>query len=264
MGAVDGEKLVAALLDRVLEGETGATPRPPVAEPETAVELSTSTPAVHGERPSYADRPRREERMERRPRRDGRDRERDRDRPRDRPVGELRAEDRGPRPDDRGPPREDRGPRGPRPERDRDRDRDRGRGSRPARASSPPGEAKEFWEVWSEEVGRTAGPHEAAPAPAGEEPAPPAPSAIDAAAASGQTRLYLNVGRKDGASEGDVAALIAETGVAVGPGDLDVMNTHTYVNVAAGDAERLVAALTGKQHNGRALVCEPARPPRRR
>ena len=37
------------------------------------------------------------------------------------------------------------------------------------------------------------------------------------------------------------------------------MNTHTYLNVAPGDAERICAALTGKELGGRQLVCEPAK-----
>jgi hypothetical protein len=42
-----------------------------------------------------------------------------------------------------------------------------------------------------------------------------------------------------------------------------VMNTHTYLNVAPGDAERITAALTGKEMGGRQLVCETAKPRRR-
>jgi hypothetical protein len=80
----------------------------------------------------------------------------------------------------------------------------------------------------------------------------------------GQARLYLNLGRKDGASEADVAGLLTSEGITLPAGDIDVMNTHTYLNVAAADAERLCAALSGKEHNGRPLVCEPARPPKRR
>ena len=41
------------------------------------------------------------------------------------------------------------------------------------------------------------------------------------------------------------------------------MNTHTYLNVAPGDAERVIAALTGKELGGRQLICEPAKPRRR-
>jgi hypothetical protein len=199
------------------------------------------------------------------------------DRPRDDRPRDDRPRDDRPRDDrprearpDRGP-RDDRGPRGPRP----DRNRDLGRGGRPLRGATPPAEGKEFWEVWSEEVGRTnpegvegvEGVEGAAPPAArstvvaGDEAAPPFPPDPGD---NGQARLYLNLGRKDGASEGDVSGLIAAEGITVGPGDLDVMNTHTYVNVPAGEAERLRQALSGKEHNGRTLVCEPARPPRRR
>jgi hypothetical protein len=43
---------------------------------------------------------------------------------------------------------------------------------------------------------------------------------------------------------------------------LEVMNTHTYVNVPARDGDRVVAALTGKQLGDRDLVCERAKPRR--
>jgi hypothetical protein len=117
-------------------------------------------------------------------------------------------------------------------------------------------------------VGRTpvsAGEEGATPPPPPPEGGPPAPFPVVVEGAdAGQARLYLNLGRKDGASEGDVAGLLAAEGVTVGPGDLDVMNTHTYVNVPGPEAERLCTSLSSKQHNGRALLCERARPPRRR
>ena len=34
------------------------------------------------------------------------------------------------------------------------------------------------------------------------------------------------------------------------------MNTHTYLNVAPADADRIFAALTGKEIGGRQLICE--------
>jgi ATP-dependent RNA helicase DeaD len=349
MGAVDGEKIVAGLLQaferdagpivaRVAEPEPVAAPAPRAPEPREPRAYGEAPPPPREPR-AYGDdggRGRRDDRERRpRPSRDGRERERDRSPRPERPMSEARPEgprpddrgprpeglrpddrgprpdDRGPRPDDRGPRSEDRGPRpedrgprpedrGPRPEGPRPEDRgprpedrgppreaggpsrgprpdrgDRGRGGRPPRGPSAPGETKEFWEVWSEEVGRTSGPAAAGDATVGgdtvvvedaplpREAAPPAPPRAELSD-SGQARLYLNLGRKDGASEGDVVGLLATEGVTVGPGDLDVMNTHTYVNVPPADAERLCAALAGKQHNGRALVCEPARPPRRR
>jgi hypothetical protein len=41
------------------------------------------------------------------------------------------------------------------------------------------------------------------------------------------------------------------------------MNTHSYINVPAGEAERLCMALSGRDRQGRKLSCEPARPRRR-
>jgi hypothetical protein len=98
----------------------------------------------------------------------------------------------------------------------------------------------------------------------GEVVAPAAPPPLPHQPAPGQARLYLNLGRKDGASDDDVASLLGGEGLTVPAGDIEVMNTHTYVNVEAGLAERLCAALTGKEHAGRRLLCEPARPPKRR
>ena len=77
-------------------------------------------------------------------------------------------------------------------------------------------------------------------------------------------RLYLNLGRKDGVSSDEVLALLTSEGVALSVRDIDLMNTHSYVNVGAADAERLCRALTEREHNGRKLLCETARPPRRR
>jgi hypothetical protein len=44
---------------------------------------------------------------------------------------------------------------------------------------------------------------------------------------------------------------------------MDIMNTHTYLNVPPADADRVCAALTGKQIAGRDIVCERAKPRRR-
>jgi hypothetical protein len=45
--------------------------------------------------------------------------------------------------------------------------------------------------------------------------------------------------------------------------EVEVMNTHTYLNVAPADADRVVASITGKELGGRQLICEPAKPRRR-
>ena len=171
----------------------------------------------------------------------------------------------GPR-EDRGGPRDDRGPRGRRPER---------RGPAPLRNDAPPTE-KEFWEVWSEEREQAgARPDEAAARPAalasregasGETPgpviSPPRPRPSDELP-PGTARLYLNLGRKDGAAERDVMDLLSAHANLALPAELDIMNTHTYINVPAEDAGRVCEALTGKELAGRALICEPAKPRRR-
>ena len=81
--------------------------------------------------------------------------------------------------------------------------------------------------------------------------------------APGTARLYLNLGRKDGASERDVSDLLASHVSLASPPVLDIMNTHTYINVPSEDSARVCDALTGKELAGRALVCEPAKPRRR-
>jgi hypothetical protein len=45
---------------------------------------------------------------------------------------------------------------------------------------------------------------------------------------------------------------------------MDVMNTHTYINVAVDDADRICLALTGKELGARELLCERAKPRRSR
>ncbi|HXI55890.1 MAG TPA: DbpA RNA binding domain-containing protein, partial [Polyangia bacterium] len=132
-----------------------------------------------------------------------------------------------------------------------------------------------FWEVWSEEKAAQA----ASPSPpedAVQEVAngqAPAPREIDRSAGFGPeaapapegdvARLYLNLGRKDGAAENEIQDLLAtHAGVSSVLG-MDVMNTHTYINVPTADADRICAALTGKELGARELVCERAKPRRR-
>jgi len=164
--------------------------------------------------------------------------------------------------------------RGPRRERD-------GRGGdrpRPApMASGKPtkgDDGREFWEVWSEEVGRTPSATEVRnevgnvePAGSGSLAGAPSTPHEDAPAiqvATGHVRLYVNVGRKDGATADLVAEMLSSSGATVPAGDVELMNTHCYVNVASEAAEILCSGVHGKSHNGRAVICEPARPPKRR
>jgi len=145
--------------------------------------------------------------------------------------------------------------------------------------NDPPPAEKEFWEVWGEER---------AQAPSGQAPAAGSPVAASSdgaqpgtsepraehrperrperehpATPDNVTRLYLNLGRKDGASEEEIRNLLSAHTGTVDVSEIDVMNTHTYLNVAPGDAEKIVSALTGKEMSGRQLVCEQAKPRRR-
>ena len=238
MGVIDAERLVGSLLRSAL-GSAKPEPRP--AAPETRAE-----PEPHAEpipvRPADGDAPRerdfreRNGRGERRPRGHG-DRERP---PRDRE-------------------RRDRGPRG---------------NGKPTLPVSVPGSAKlddprDFWEVWSEDVGRTEPAAARSDAPS---VAPTAPTAAmeptepttDDRMAPGEVRLYVNLGRKDDVTAEVVAELLSSSGASVPVADVELMNTHSYINVSKEAADTLCAAMNGRNHNGRAVVCEPARPPRRR
>jgi len=260
MGAGDGERLVGCLLRGALAGKEARV------EPPKPLHQDSAEPADKaGDEPA---RPAREPAESRHGHGDYRDRERSgpsRGRP---PRDRERASSDRPR---FGGERRERAERSPRPERAPSP-------SQPTTtAGAPSSDGREFWEVWSEEVGRTPA---ASPAPAPETAeassqaptaASPPPAASYQAAtpsyqapAPGQVRLYLNLGRKDGISSEEIVSLLASTGVSVPATSIDTMNTHTYINVDAAEGEKLCAGLVGKERNGRAIMCEPARPPRRR
>ena len=261
VSAVDGERLVAALLAHSYAAVEGM---PVVATPKPApVFTSSDAPA----RPAASE-PRERERE--------RDRDRDFDRNRDRDRPRFGSRD---RPRDRGRPGERERPRFG------DRDRERGRGPGPGPAASDPGAGRrherrpppplrndqppaerEFWEVWSEEraqVEGAGGPPAAGDAPAATPFETTSPGIGSEAPAGDVARLYLNLGRKDGASEKEIRDLLSTHAGDANVKDVDVMNTHTYLNVAPTDAERIITALTGKEMGGRQLVCETAKPRRR-
>jgi ATP-dependent RNA helicase DeaD len=267
VSAVDGERLVASLLAHSYASVEGM----PVA-PKPPAPMFTSEAPARAAAPEPRERERERDRDFDRPR----DRDRDRDRPR------FGSRDRGPRdrsrPGDRDRPRfgdrdRNRGPGAPAGGDDRSSRRHERRPPPPLRNDQPPAE-REFWEVWSEERAQTDSPGGAAPAPTGEAP----PVAFDSPAPGGGeprteaasdappadvARLYLNLGRKDGASEKEIRDLLSTYAENPSVMDVDVMNTHTYLNVAPGDADRIVGALTGKEVGGRQLVCETAKPRRR-
>ncbi|MES1206568.1 MAG: DEAD/DEAH box helicase [Pseudomonadota bacterium] len=270
IGAVDGERLVAALLAHSFSTVAGM---PAVAKPAPVAAAAVAAPAASPAAPREGTGPSRG-RDDRRPPEGGGARDsyarpdRGRGRDRDRPA------------------RSDRPGRDRRPERGQDRDRP---SDRPVAASAPASGApavaeKEFWEVWSEEKAsqRSADAPGVASSGSGEAPSvapvntpvsterpafpsqsrrPEAPGR-SAEVPEGQARLYLNLGRKDGAGDREIKQLLLEHAAVGDVPEIDVMNTHTYLNVASADADRICAALTGKVLGERDLVCERARPRR--
>ena len=270
IGAIDGERLVAELLARSFSSLEGMPAVAKVATPATASVpaplTSTFTPAA-----GSSDRPESREARPARPamgregqRADRGDRSRDRGRERDRSRGDR------PRP----PERTDRLDRPRRP--DRPRELDRVSPTSPASTSTgvPVAGEKEFWEVWSEEraaqtqAGGTAGAPASAAAPeptrdaADAPPRSPARRPNPETPGEGLARLYLNLGRKDGAGDTEIRNLLREHAGVTEVAEVDVMNTHTYLNVVVADADRICAALNGKQVGDRDLLCERARPRR--
>jgi len=247
MVAVDVERLVGSLLRNALGAKTEAPkPQPVVESPkaESAVDEVNRYVAT-AKAPESADRMRNQDRNvhgERRPRDD-------RDHGRDRPRRERNGRD----------------------------SEHAVRNAVPSEKGQAKGDSREFWEVWSEEVGRTPGASSvterpsiatAVALPATTATATATVTASAGAPAStlppGQSRLYVNLGRKDGATAELVAEVLSSSGVVVPASDVELMNTHSYVNVSQESASALCSVTQVRQHNGRAIVCEPARPPKRR
>jgi ATP-dependent RNA helicase DeaD len=239
MGAIDAERLVGSLLRGAL-----GTSKPESHQPIPAAPIETE-PRTISDSPESSTSPHDSDRRERSPRGDRRPRDY---RERERPPREHGERERPARERDRG-------------ERDNRRN---GKPPLPAPAGAPTAaktdDPRDFWEVWSEDVGRTE------PAESRSEAAAAGPmvAATEGQVPPGQVRLYVNLGRKDDATADLVAELLSSSGVVVPASDVELMNTHSYINVAKDTADTLCAAMNGRAHNGRAVVCEPARPPRRR
>lgn len=300
IGAVDGERLTAALLARTFASLEGMpivpvpklAPAPVVASTPRATTSEAPRGAPYESRDRPRDRPRFGDRDRGRPERSGRpERGRRDERPAPRTEGSpARSEGSAPRFEGSAPRSEGSAPRseGSPPRSERPASRSERILPPPLRNDSPPVE-REFWEVWSDERAQ-AGDTTAAGAPAPAAASPTETTATATVSTEGAreprsyeppreparepsrsyepprgdiARLYLNLGRKDGASEREVRDLLAAHAGAVDVSEIDVMNTHTYLNVAPADAERVVAALTGKEIAGRQLVCESAKPRRR-
>src|SRR6266568_4141169 len=76
------------------------------------------------------------------------------------------------------------------------------------------------------------------------------------AAAPGRTKIFVNVGKKDRAGPKDlVGALIREVGLEkTALGKIEVREAFSVVEVAAGEAERVVRGLTGVTIRGRRVA----------
>ena len=70
-------------------------------------------------------------------------------------------------------------------------------------------------------------------------------------------RLYLNLGRRDGAKEPEIEQLLRDKGVEVTT--LELRNSHTYLIVPEERADTVTAALTGGKFGERDVLCERAR-----
>jgi ATP-dependent RNA helicase DeaD len=192
---------------------------------------------------------------------------------------EGRGPDRGDR-GERGGERDSRRARGRRGSgRDRERERPAPRGERPDKKIAETidtSDGREFWEAWVDSKTDAAAPSASVAAGA---PGVEASSVITEEAAArplertgergerereraievppGRVRLYLNLGRRDGAREPEVQALLAERGLSVEA--LQVRNSHTYLIVPEEAEATVCTTLTGHKYGDRDLVCERAR-----
>ncbi len=132
---------------------------------------------------------------------------------------------------------------------------------------------REFWEAWVDSksdapAATDAGPASAAPKPrrveADTEDREPrrgrrerGPRAIPIVP-EGQARLYLNLGKRDGAEEPAIREILLAH--QVDPLVLDVMSSHSYLNVNEGEADGVITRLASARFGERELRCERARP----
>ncbi|HKE16150.1 MAG TPA: DEAD/DEAH box helicase [Kofleriaceae bacterium] len=283
--SVEGERVVGALLQRLLSGRTEAAERParrteshtrtePLAVVQGAGGEAGGSEAggseAGGEAASGGDD---EPRKRRRRRREidggggGRDRDRDRGgRGRDRDRGRERVS--GSRPAVRG-------------DRDRDRDRGRSRDAAPAEggekrepAGQPlvpmpgrgPEDGREFWEAWADEKSMRGGPAgEAAETADITDPSAELPVGDelgdDVENGTLTARLYVNIGKREEATADDIRELLSRDlgDDASRIGSVALRNTHAYVRVPEDLVDRVIEATRGKSYKERELLVERAR-----
>ena len=79
----------------------------------------------------------------------------------------------------------------------------------------------------------------------------------------GKARIYLTLGQKDGADEVKVRAAVAALAPDLQVSAVDVRPSASFLEVSPEQAEAAVAALHGKEHDGKVLTAEKARKRRR-
>ncbi len=91
----------------------------------------------------------------------------------------------------------------------------------------------------------------------------PVPNERVAPVGTSYTKLFINVGERDGARKGDfVGAITGEAGVTAEQiGKVDLRDSHTIVDVASDVAEKVIAALNGSTISGRHVLAREDRGP---
>jgi ATP-dependent RNA helicase DeaD len=88
-----------------------------------------------------------------------------------------------------------------------------------------------------------------------------APAGSSARGAGEMTRLFMTVGTRDGVKTGDLVGAIAGEGGIPGDhvGKIDLRESHSLVEVAAGDAASVIARVNGAMIRGRRVVVRAER-----
>lgn len=120
---------------------------------------------------------------------------------------------------------------------------------------------REFWDVWKDEAAPASPPVASSP----RETTTEGEAFADAGVGPGAdlARLYINLGRKDGAGENEIRDLLRAHADFDDVRSIEVMNTHTYLNVPMDQADAIVQAVAGKTVGDRDIICEKAKPRRR-
>jgi ATP-dependent RNA helicase DeaD len=281
--SVEGERVVGALLQRLLSARgdvTAARPQRKTESHSPTEPLAVVEGAGGDEAGREADVRSDEERKRRRRRRETdsggeRGRERDRDRGgRGRGRERERVAGRGGRERDR-----DRGGRG------RERDRDAERATREIKAEAPPeggqpqeaapprpvvpmpsrgpDDGREFWEAWADEKNLRGGPIAETTEPLADLPGPDSGDepGNDEPVGDLTARLYVNIGKREEATADEIRELLSRDlgDDAARIGSVALRNTHAYVRVPEDLVDRVIEGTRGKSYKERELVVERAR-----